>query len=184
MHTWVYILVTVPVHVPPGIFGTILFPVSCSFFPRRHHVAGISVLASCGDLVSGLSLPSSHPLLSSPPPHLCWHPQAFLCLLCLRSWLSLVSFPLRPLATFLAFPAEQCCWVCSDISPSLCPGGWVLSEGMWWMSWPSRDSALQMRCCHLRKIHASLHLLCSRAFLLQPSWQKSNSFLCAVNPLN
>lgn len=54
----------------------------------------------------------------------------------------LVSFPLRPLATFLAFPAEQCCWVCSDTCPSPCPGGWMPSEGRWWMSWPSPTDVL------------------------------------------
>lgn len=53
MHTLVYITVAIPMPVPLGIFGTVLFPGSLSFSSCGACMAGICFLASCGDLLLG-----------------------------------------------------------------------------------------------------------------------------------
>lgn len=144
MHTLVYIVATIPVHVPLGIFRTMLFPGSWSLSPRGARVAGIHFLASCGDLLLICAFPPSTPSLLHQ--HLiCVDILSLLCFSCVRgSWLPLVSFPLRPPAAFLSSPAAQGCCVCSPLLPA------------------------QERCCFLREhggCPRTAQTLCSAALL-------------------
>lgn len=103
IHTWVYILVTITVYVSLGNFRTMIFSFFPLLFPTQASCVWDQYLGQMWRSVFGLSLPSFHPLSSSPAPHLCWHPQSFLS-------------PVSEAADFPWFPSHSNHWL-----PSLPP---------------------------------------------------------------